>query len=108
MEMTMTTHNIKHQFKNNTKSIMMYAAIFAISFTVFYTPSLVDATHNGCGNDVKYNAAGFLTETGDRWGNEAILKVNSASVCGTEILHTVMLILQMVDSPAEVQKVLIS
>jgi hypothetical protein len=88
MEMPMTIHNIKHQFKNNTKSIMMYAAIFAISFTVFYTPSLVDATHNGCGNDVKYNAAGFLTETGDRWGNEAILKVNSVSVCGTDTTYS--------------------
>lgn len=84
----MITHNIKHQFKNNTKSIMMYAAIFAMSFTVFYTPSFVDATHNGCGNDVKYNAAGFLTETGDRWGNEAVLKVNSASVCGTDITYS--------------------
>ena len=84
MGITMTMNNINNQFKNNTKPIAMYATIFALSFAVFYTPSLVAATHNGCGNDIKYNAGGFLTESGDRWGNEAVLKVNSASVCGTD------------------------
>lgn len=83
MELIMTKNDIKYQFKNNTKSIVMYATIFVLSFVMFYMPSLVAATHNGCGNDIKYNAAGFITETGDRWGNEAVLKVNSASVCGT-------------------------
>lgn len=82
----MTLNNIKNQFKTNSKPIAMYAMIFVLSFTVFNTPSLVDAVI--CGTNAKYNAGGFITETGDRWGNEAVLTVNSASVCGTDTANS--------------------
>ncbi|HEY4680255.1 MAG TPA: hypothetical protein VIH04_03195 [Nitrosarchaeum sp.] len=83
----MTMKNKKMTSKT-TKTIVMYATIFTLSFVLFYTPSFVSATHGGCGSHTKYNAAGFITETGDRWGNEAVLKVNSAFVCGTTSMQS--------------------
>lgn len=60
----------------------MYAMIFVLSIAAFNTTSIANAVV--CGTITKYNAGGFLSETGDRWGNEAVLTVNSASVCGTD------------------------
>lgn len=77
----MTKNDIKYQFiTKNTKQIVAYVAIFVLSFAMFQTP-LVDAT---CGISTKYNAGGWITETGDRWGNEAIITINAASICGTD------------------------
>jgi hypothetical protein len=77
----MTNNNFKNQFAaKNTKQIVAYAGLFVLPFAMFQIP-LVDAT---CGTATKYNAGGFLTETGDRWGNEAIIKINAVSICGTD------------------------
>lgn len=78
----MSTNKFKKRIQSNAKLMAAYATIFLLSFTVLALSSATDAEAS-CGTEKKYNAAGFLDESGDRWGNESKLKVNAASICGT-------------------------
>ena len=71
--------------QTNLKNIAIFAAIFVVSFALFYTPKAIEAT---CGINTKYNASGFLGEAGDRWGNQANIKINSVTICGTDTYNS--------------------
>lgn len=65
--------------QDNGKLLAVYAALFVLTFSVFYAPS-IDATH--CGKS-KNTVTGGNNEAGDKWGNWGVLTPKEATICGS-------------------------
>lgn len=76
-----STENGNRKSKSAGHGILIagYATIFVLAFSVFYVPSIVEATH--CGKS-KNTVTGSNTESGDKWGNRGTLAPFAATICG--------------------------